>query len=271
MICTETNRYAEQESVEHPGSLNGWGSWVPVTVQELKAWFGICILMGLKKQPTIRSYWSRRRFYGCPVVKHVMRRPRFEQILSCIHLVDNDSLVHDKASIGYDKIGKCRWLLEAFVCKAKAAYNCEHHLACDEIMVPYRGRRCEIKQYMKNKPVKYGIKVWCCASSKSRYVHNLVVYEGRKNQKSEKDLGTTVILKLVEDLTHLSHVVVTDRFFSSPRLAHALLSLGTWFTSTVMHNRVGMPSHLSKYAHAELPRGTLIVAMHRSQRMATCV
>ena len=129
-------------------------------------------------------------------------------------------------------------------------------------MVPYRGRRCNIKQYMKAKPVKYGMKVWCCASNKSRYVYNLIVYEGCKNQKSKRDLGTSVVLKLVKDLMHQRHVVVIDRFFSSPCLADALLSLETWFTGTVMHNRVGMPRHLLQYAKVELPRGTLVVAMH---------
>lgn len=100
--------------------------------------------MGLKKQPTIRLYWSTKGFYGCLVVKDIMRRPRFEQILACVHLVDNES-VRDKIATGYNKIGKCRWLIENFVCRAKAMYNCDQHLACDEIMVPYSGRRCEIK------------------------------------------------------------------------------------------------------------------------------
>ena len=124
---------------------------------------------------------------------------------------------------------------------------------------------------MKNKPVKYGIKIWCCATSKSRYVYNLIMYEGRKNQKPEKDLGMKVILKLVEDVTHRGHVVVTDRFFTSPRLADALLSLGTWFTGTSKHNCLGMPSHLAQYSKAEFPRGTLVVAMHCSRQMAACV
>jgi len=182
-----------------------------------------------------------------------MRRIRFEQILACIHLVNNESLIQDKTTPGYDKIDKCCWLIENFVDRAKAAYSCDKYLACDEIMVPYRGRRCDIKQYMKNKPVKYGIKVWFCASSKFRYVCNLIVYEGRKNQKSEKDLGLKVVLQLVDDLTQLGHVVVTDRFFISPQLADALLSLETSFTGTVKHNRVGMPSHLAQYLNLELP------------------
>ena len=271
IICRETNAYGLQESIEHLGFLNGRGKWKILSVPELRAWLGVCIFMGLKRQPTFRSYWSKRKFYGCPIVKRIMQRTRFEQILSCLHLVDNRSLVQDKTCVGYDKIGKCRWFIESFIGHSKAAYNCDKHLACDEIMVPYKGRRCDIKQYMKDKPVKYGIKIWCCASSKSRYVYNLMVYEGRKNQQPEKDLGSKVVLKLVADLVCLGHVVVTDRFFTSPHLADALLSLGTWLTGTVKPNRLGMSNHLAQYAKQDLPRGTLVVAMHMLQQMAACV
>jgi len=66
---------------------------------------------------------------------------------------------------------------------------------------------------MKNKPVKYGIKVWCMANSKSRYVYDLQVYTGKKGVKAEKDLGLKVVTTLVSDLKGLGHVVVTDRFF----------------------------------------------------------
>ena len=229
------------------------------------------MLMGLKQQPTIRSYWSKQRFYGCPIIKRVMKRPRFEQILSCLYLVDNSSLFQDKSAEGYDKIGKCRWLIKNFVGRSKAAYNCDKYLACDEIMVAYKGRRCDIKQYMKDKPVKYGIKIWCCASSKSQYVYNLMVYEGWKNKKREKDLGEKVVLALRSDLIGLGHIVVTDRYVTSPHLADALMFVGTWMTGMVKPNRVGMPSHLVQYAKEDLPRGTLVVAMHKSRRMAACV
>lgn len=84
----------------------------------------------------------------------------------------------NKASPNYDKIAKIRWLLESFVLACKHLYNCEHHVYVKEIVIPYHGRRCSIKQYMKNKHVKYGIKVRCLAKSKSRYVYNLHVYTG---------------------------------------------------------------------------------------------
>ena len=90
------------------------------------------------------------------------------------------------------------------------------------------------------------------------------MYEKQEKQKFENNLGMKVVLKLVEDLTHLGSVVVTDRFFTSSQLVGALLSFGTCFIGTTKHNRVGMPSHLAQYVNAKFPCGTLVVAMHRS-------
>jgi len=124
---------------------------------------------------------------------------------------------------------------------------------------------------MPAKPVKYGIKVWCMASSKSRYVSNLEVYTGRKGLTTEKDLGRKVVKALVSDLNGLGHVVVTDRFFTSPCLFDDLLSLGFLATGTVMPNRAGMPPNLTVYSHVAGERGGVIVQMHRSCTMSAVV
>lgn len=271
VICDETNRYARQPSYRNPARLNGGVNWVDVTPSDIRCWLGICILMGLKKLPNNRQYWSRGSFFGCPIVRGAMRRARFEQITSNVHLVDNTTLVTDKASNEYDKIAKVRWLLDGFVSTCKRLYRCERHICVDEIMIPYRGRRCNIKQYMRNKPIKYGIKVWCCATSKSRFVYDLQVYTGRKGKKAEKDLGLKVVKALVADLKGLGHVVVTNRFFTSPKLFDELLQEGFLATGTIMPKRTGMPPHLAEYGHVHGERGGLIVAMHCSRCMAAAV
>ena len=66
--------------------------------------------------------------------------------------------------------------MEHFSLVSQAQYNCKEIVMVDEIMVLYKGRYCNIRQYMKEKPVKFGIKVWALTSSKSRYVSNLIVY-----------------------------------------------------------------------------------------------
>lgn len=98
-----------------------------------------------------------------------MPRRRFEGITRCLHLVNNETLIIDRADPSYDKIAKVRWLCESFAQISQSLYNNERTLTVDEIMIAYKGRLCSIRQYMKSKPVKFGVKVWALANSQSRY------------------------------------------------------------------------------------------------------
>jgi hypothetical protein len=98
-----------------------------------------------------------------------MQRSRFEAILRCVHLVNNEELVTDQGAPGYDKLAKVRWLIEEFARISQALYNAKRICTIDEIMIPYKGRYCAIRQYMKSKPVRFGIKLWALGSNQSRY------------------------------------------------------------------------------------------------------
>jgi hypothetical protein len=107
-----------------------------------------------------------------------MSRQRFKAITRCIHLVNNDSLQEDWNHPAYDRIGKVWWLVESFATISQSLYNCERICTVNEIMLPYKRKFYNIRQYMKKKPCKWGIKLWALASSGSRYVSNIIVYLG---------------------------------------------------------------------------------------------
>jgi hypothetical protein len=163
-------RYAAQTDYDEPHLTNGRADWIDIDQPELLCWFGILILMGMKQLPNRRMYWDSRPFYSCPLISTAMTRTRFEAIVRCIHLVDNETLQQDSKDPTFDKIGKVRWLIEDFAQKSRELYNPERVLTVDEIMVPYKGRYCGIRQYMKSKPCRFGIKIWALASSSSRLV-----------------------------------------------------------------------------------------------------
>jgi hypothetical protein len=78
-----------------------------------------------------------------------------------------------------------RWLLDKFRRLSHEHYNCEVVVTVDEIMVVYKGHFCNIRQFVRSKPTRFGIKVWILASSQSRYVYNMVVYLGADNEDDE--------------------------------------------------------------------------------------
>jgi len=85
--------------------------------------------------------------------------------------------------LAFDKLYKVRKLLEYLNSNFQQHAEMEKVVSVDEQMIPFKGR-LGLKVYMKNKPVKWGIKVWALAGH-SGYVHsfnifgnNLLVNEG---------------------------------------------------------------------------------------------
>jgi hypothetical protein len=226
-------RYARQPSSVNPQVTNGRQSWIDLEKGELLCWFGILILMGLKDEPSVRRYWATIPFFNCPLVSQAMSHSRFEAIMRCVHLVNNEDLIQDPKDRAFDKIGKVHWLLERYARISQSLYNNERILTIDEIMVLYKGRFCNIRQYMKAKPVTFGIKLWAVVLARSRYISNAIVYLGLGDTRTEgESVGEDAVLTAIRRLEGRSHVVVTDNYFTSPRLCMILMDRGFWSTGT---------------------------------------
>jgi len=96
-----------------------------------------------------------------------MKRDCFECILRCLHCIDNATLETNKEYATYDKIGKVRWIIEDFVDCVRELWNPKKYVIVDEIIVAYRGHFSLIRQYIKTKPTRYGLKIWCLVSNSS--------------------------------------------------------------------------------------------------------
>ena len=93
-------------------------------------------------------------------------------------------------------------------------YTLDKEIALDESIVPFTGRT-SFKQYVKNKPNPWGLKVYALSGSKSGYMHNILVYAGK--QTSLLPLPThshtkKIVLTLVDYLQDKGHDLYTDRF-----------------------------------------------------------
>ena len=69
LIVTEINRYAKL-CLESQGKQSTWCS----TEEEIRAYLGFHILMGLNHKPEIRDYWSRDELlHYAPIASHISR------------------------------------------------------------------------------------------------------------------------------------------------------------------------------------------------------
>lgn len=236
-------------------------------MEELRAWFGIVVLVGVKKLPSIHHYWRQsEKFLYCTVIPHVMTLGRWEAIQRCLHLKDNRIVQRDTSHAEFDRLAKSRWLLENFVLVSQKVYNLECAIIIDECIIPYKGKNCRIRQFMRDKPTRFGIKVWALTSSKSRFVTNIEVYLGARIGSSFFGLGQAVVERLLVGTEFRGHILVCDNAFSSVNLFRQLMVNGTWVTGTVRVNRVNMPHGLNEMCEAT-PRGGIVIRMHADRQM----
>ena len=86
------------------------------------------------------------------------------------------------------------------------------HLSIDEQMVPYYGH-FSTKMFMRNKAVKFGMKMWFLASAQG-YPFSFDVYTG-KDMSSSEPLGERVVNKLTAVLENYSnYAIFFENFFS---------------------------------------------------------
>ena len=165
-----------------------YAGWTKVTVDELKAYLGFMILMGIVRLPSIYDYWQGSEiFHYSPRIS----RDRFLQITRYLHFEDNTDLQPPGAD-GYDRLGKVRRILNLIKSCFSAIYNPHRENSIDEAMIPFKGRS-SMKQYLPKKPVKRGFKVWMRADAVNGYVCDFSVYTGKTGNKTETNLGGNVV------------------------------------------------------------------------------
>jgi len=166
----------------------------------------------------------------------------------------------------FDKIAKTRWLLDMFMEVSEANYNLEREITVDECVIAYKGKYCFIRQFMPDKPIWFGIKVWMLASSKSRFVWRIEVYFGENSGMGEHGLGYHVVQRMVAGLHHKGHVLVVDNVFGSVNLFHELMVNRIWATGTVRRTSKNLPGSLYRKADS-IVRGSMLIKNHIHKQM----
>ena len=195
--------------------------WTPICVDEMRVFLGGCIMMGLKKLSSYCLHWSKKLLWRTLKITRTMTRKRYETIIKCWHLVDNDLVVTDKTHLEYSPVAKIEWLVNEHNSLYAKYWHPKQNLTVDEMIVRYMGMWSPIRQYLKTKPCRYGLKCWALANAKSKFVQKLEVNCGKKELLDTKDealVGYKVVMRLLEGLEDKGHIVTCDDFFTSPIL-----------------------------------------------------
>ena len=88
-LVTKINQYHAQCVVKT--SANTKLPWNDVIIEEVYAFLGNVIGMGIIKLPEIRDYWSKSSILNVPQFNSILSHGRFKQILSNLNFAGNYS------------------------------------------------------------------------------------------------------------------------------------------------------------------------------------
>jgi len=205
--------------------------WRCTTAQELYAFLGVHLFMGIDRLPRTDMYWSAT--FGHPLITTIFSRDRFKQLLRFFRVVapDDDAAARDPLPH-----------IASLAAKLNASFSAHYHpsqpLALDEAMVACKARS-PIKQYIPSKPHKWGYKIYCLSSDD--YLLRFEVYAGAE-RRSEEGATFDTVMRMTRGFEEKGHVLYIDSWFTSPTVLDALNQKSIHCCGSVRPNRRGMPN-----------------------------
>ena len=133
LIVSETNRFAAQCLA----AANSTATW-ETNLNEIKAYLGFMVVMGVNRLPEIRDYWSVDSKLNNAFISSRITRKCFEEISQYLHFVDNTALpLRDEP--GFHRLQKVMPIITAMREKFEGNYNPHPQNSIDEAMIPFKG------------------------------------------------------------------------------------------------------------------------------------
>ncbi|XP_044213985.1 piggyBac transposable element-derived protein 3-like [Thunnus albacares] len=224
-LTKNTNEYSFQKS----------GTSINTNTKEIEKMIGMYLKMGLMQMSGVCMYWETDTRY--PPVSDVMPRNRFQSLLTSLHFV-NDLKVSETEK--KDKLWKLRPWLDSFREKCLQVVP-EEHNSVDEMMIPFKGKFSNIKQYMRGKPQPWGFKLWVRTGSSGMLCDFDVHQESVDGIQAKSELGLPgdVVMKLASTLPEgQNYKVYADNYFTSVPLVVKLLDRGIHYMGTARQVRL---------------------------------
>jgi len=191
-------------------------------IEEMKAVFGLLYMAGVMKSShqNLSDLWARDGT-GVDFFRSTMCLTRFQFILRALRF-DDITTRNERRSV--DKLAPIRNIFNGFVQKCQENYVVGEYTTIDEILESFRGR-CNFRQYIRNKPAKYGIKIFALCDARKFYTLNMEVYAGKQPDGPYQidNNPHKVVERLVIPITKSGRNVTMDNWFISIPLVQTLL------------------------------------------------
>ena len=199
-ITAETNAYAKEKIANKTVSrFSIWHEWYDVVEEEMLAFLGLIINMGVIHLPYLKDYWSQQFVCRVPFFGEVFTRKRFLQIFWMLHLETVSTSDHSLRT----RTQKVSNFLKYIDARFREHFIPGQNLSVDESVVGFKGKISFIT-YNPKKPTKWGIRVYVLADSATSYVCTFIPYHGKITTESliKPDLPFTsrIVLQLFHNI-----------------------------------------------------------------------
>ena len=218
-ICLQSNLYSCTKYPNQPLGL---------TPIEFEQWLGIFILMSITRILNSRLHWSSFAFND--EISSIMTRKRWEEIRLNLHLGDNTTISQN------DELSKVRLLIDHLRSKFNKIPMLEN-LCVDEQIVPFKGG-FTTKQYIENKPHKWGYKIFILADNEG-LIYDFFPFTGTipgidRFDVPDLGVGSNPVLQLCEVIPdHKDHKIYFDNWLTSFKLVDHLATRRIWASGTI--------------------------------------
>lgn len=233
-----TNQELEKMSHSYSRGLRD----CPLTdFEELTAFFGVLYLLGIKKANHAHTseMWATDGT-AADYFRAVMSERRFHILVRALRFDDKDTR---KERSKLDNLAAIRDIFDMFVNRCVESYSPGEYVTIDEMLEAFRGK-CKFRQYIGNKPDKYGIKIFALVDSRTFYTVKMEVYCGKQPLgpfKVEND-SSSVVKRLLEPIDKTGRNLTTDNYYTSIPLANDLyINHRITMVGTIRKNKPQLP------------------------------
>lgn len=238
-ICDWTNAKAEAKRSRQRRDSHE-KKWTTLTVEKLRAFFGVLILMSIVNKRQLKEYWSSGNLTKTPGISNIFSRDEFTQIKRMLIFYDMKN--YDIQ----DPFYRISPLIKEIIGNTNSSYSPSTNLALDETMIAFKGRS-KFRVYMPMKPIRYGFKVYSVSATEHPIILNFKIHDGTSWNMID------LVQNLLAPYEGSGHVIFMDRYYMSPKLVKALELKGFGTVGTCQSNRLHIDEEISKTIE-EMPK-----------------